>query len=243
MKLKIIALFLKQGLLSLQSLVIKISTMKLKQVASIKAGYPFRGKIQAINEIDPCKTNPNYPHALAIQMKNVTLKRGIDWSSCIKTQLMGKRSPAWLQPGDILFTARGSHNYAILIDHSIAKQHAVAAPHFYVIQLQTSEVLPGYLAWLLNQSPCQRYFQREAEGSFAKSIRRQILDNTPIVQPSLSEQKNIIGLIRTLKQEQQIMEKLIDNGERFMHGIANQLFAKTSNKEKIIQKKLNNTKE
>ncbi|MBF4359683.1 restriction endonuclease subunit S, partial [Vibrio anguillarum] len=55
--------------------------MKLKQIATINAGYPFRGKI------------PEVPGSavVAVQMKDVSLTEGIRWSDCLETTLPGKR--------------------------------------------------------------------------------------------------------------------------------------------------------
>ena len=109
--------------------------MHLKQIANINAGYPFRRKIpEAINS-----------GILAIQMKN-TSPEGIQWDNCCETQPAGKRQPDWLQAGDILFVARGNHNYAVLVEHP-PKLPSIAAPHFFVIRCNTPGVLPKFLAW------------------------------------------------------------------------------------------------
>ena len=187
--------------------------MKLKQLAHINLGYPFRGKISETEEAD----------VLAVQMKDVASNSGVNWLGCVKTELGGKRKPDWLQLGDILFTARGSNNYAVQIDETVADYQAVAAPHFYVVRIKNDTLLPEYLTWLLNQEPCQRYFQREAEGSLHKSIRRSVLENTPIALPTQEKQRAIIGFANTLKRENQLLEQLVQNGQKMMQTIANDL--------------------
>jgi hypothetical protein len=188
--------------------------VKLRQIATIRAGYPFRGKIPEVAST----------RIAAVQMKDISLNKGIQWQNCVTTVLTGKREPAWLQAGDILLAARGNHHYAIQVDDNMAGFQVVAAPHFFVISLKCENVLPSYLVWLLNQSPCQRYFEQNAEGSITKSIRRNILEETPIVVPPLAKQQMIIKLIDILKQEQRIVEQLLQNGERLMSGIASDLF-------------------
>jgi restriction endonuclease S subunit len=191
--------------------------LKLKHLAHINLGYPFRGKISEIEEAD----------VLAVQMKDVASNTGVYWLGCVKTELGGKRKPDWLQLGDILFTARGSNNYAVQIDETVAGYQAVAAPHFYVVRIKKDTLLPEYLAWLLNQEPCQRYFQRKAEGSLHKSIRRSVLENTPIAVPTLEKQHAIIGFANTLKRESQLLEQLVQNGQKMMQTIANDLLQNT----------------
>ncbi len=154
--------------------------MILKEVVTISAGYPFRGKI-------PEKRGG----VRAVQMRDVSTKEGIMWPQCIETELTGKKEPDWLSFGDILFAARGSNNYAAVVDSHALSLKAVAAPQFFVIRSLCDDLLPEYLAWLLNQEPCQRHFQREAEGSVTKSIRRSVLEATPIALPSLERQRTL----------------------------------------------------
>lgn len=190
--------------------------MKLKQIATINAGYPFRGKI------------PEEPGSdvMAVQMKDVFLTEGIRWSSCTETELTGKRQPDCLTQGDILVAARGSHNYAVLVDDSLAStgKQAVAAPHFFVISLKKKGVLPEFISWLLNQAPAQRYFEQNAEGTLTKSIRRSVLEDTPVLVPPLAKQQAIVAMANTLREEHKLMQKLINNGESMMNAIAKELF-------------------
>ena len=95
-------------------------------------------------------------------------QKGVDWSACLRSEPTSKKEPDWLQTGDILVAARGSTNYAVLVDTGLASLPAVAAPHFYVVRLHSEALSPEFLAWQLNQSPCQRYFELHAEGSAAK---------------------------------------------------------------------------
>lgn len=189
--------------------------MELKQVATINAGYPFRGKIPELAG----------SAVVAVQMKDVSLTEGIRWSGCLETELTGKREPDYLSTGDILVAARGSHNYAVQVDESLALtgKQAVAAPHFFVISLKKNDVLPEFMVWLLNQVPAQRYFEQNAEGTLTKSIRRSVLEDAPVVVPPLAKQRVIISMANTLREEQRLIQKLINNGERLMGAIANDL--------------------
>jgi len=190
--------------------------VKLKQVAIINAGYPFRGKI------------PEVPGSavVAVQMKDVSLTEGIRWSGCLETELTGKREPDYLTTGDILVAARGSHNYAVQVDQLLAStgKQAVAAPHFFVVSLQNNDILPEFMVWQLNQAPAQRYFEQNAEGTLTKSIRRSVLEDAPVVVPPLAKQRTIIAVASTLREEQKLMQRLVNNGERMMSAVARDLF-------------------
>ena len=144
--------------------------LHLNQIATISAGYPFRGKI------------PEHPEGnlAVVQMKDCSSEFGVDWISCVRSEATGKKAPDWLQTGDILVAARGNQNYAVLVDTRHAPLPAVAAPHFYVVRPQSDALIPEFLVWQLNQQPCQRYFELHAEGTLTKSIRRTVLEEAPI---------------------------------------------------------------
>jgi len=194
--------------------------MKLSAIATISAGYPFRGKIQEVAGSS----------VVVVQMKDVSPSEGIHWSGCLETTLTGKREPDYLTTGDVLVAARGSHNYAVQVDQALNStgKQSVAAPHFFVVRLKEEslkeqKVLPEFIVWLLNQAPVQRYFEQNAEGTMTKSIRRSVLENAPVVVPPLAKQRAIIALAKIFRDEQRLMQQLINNGERMMSTIVSDL--------------------
>lgn len=198
--------------------------MKLKEIAHINAGYPFRGKIPEVAG----------SAVVAVQMKDVSLTEGIRWSDCLETTLPGKREPDYLTAGDILVAARGSSNYAILVDATISatKKQAIAAPQFFVVRLKQQGILPEFVAWLLNQPAAQRHFEQNAEGTLTKSIRRSVLEDAPVVAPLLTKQQTIVAMANTLRKEQRLIQQLITNGERLMSAIAGDLHGEPAAKGK-----------
>lgn len=163
-------------------------------------------------------------------MKDVSLRDGINWAGCVETEPQGRRDD-WLQVGDILVAARGSHNYAILVDADLQEQNqlAIAAPHFFVVRTQADTILPAFLTWLLNQTACQRYFEQNAEGSVTKSIRRSVLEFTPIVIPPLVKQQSVVELAHAIRKEQRILHALIQNHEKLLGAIATNLLNEQAN--------------
>ena len=188
--------------------------MQLKHLATISAGHPFRGKI------------PESPGSgiVAVQMKDASAQGFVNWGDCIETEPTGRRDD-FLQVGDILVAARGSRNYAALIDSTltITGKNAVAAPQFFIVRITAANLLPEYLCWFLNQPPSQRYFELNAEGTLTKAIKRNALDDIPIAVPDLARQQAIVGLANTLQQELRLIEQLRRNGEQMLAAIANEL--------------------
>ncbi len=187
--------------------------MKLADLATISAGHPFRGKI-------PEKSGSGIR---AVQMKDVSVERGVFWEDVIETELSGKKQPDWLMKDDILFAARGSRNYAVLIDRVIGE--VVSAPQFYILRVKELALLPEFLVWQLNQMPLQNYFDRAAEGSVTKSVRRSILESAAITIPPLDKQKQILGLYKTLLKEKRLCAELSRNADKLMNSVARELVA------------------
>lgn len=159
-------------------------------------------------------------------MKDISLTEGIFWSGCIETELTGKREPDYLTTGDILLAARGNHNYVVQVDGSLVStgKRAVAAPHFFMICPKRNNILPEFLVWLLNQAPAQRYFEQNAEGTLTKSIRRSVLEDTPVIVPPMAKQQAIVAMANTLREEHKLIQRLISNGESMMNAIVKDLF-------------------
>ena len=191
----------------------KENILKLKDVATVTAGHPFRGKI-------PEKSGSE---VYAVQMKDVSVENGICWDSVIETELGGKKRPDWLLNGDVLFAARGSRNYAVLIDQVTGK--VVSSPHFYILRVNEKTLLPEFLVWQLNQKLLQNYFDRAAEGSVTKSVRRSILESAAITIPPLDKQKQILGLYKTLLKEKKLCAELSRNADKLMNSVARELVA------------------
>lgn len=185
----------------------------LSEITNISAGHPFRGKIQE-------KSGGNIR---VVQMKNISSGSGISWDTVIETELAGKKAPNWLKEGDVLFAARGSRNYAAIVDQ--LKGKVVSAPHFYIIRMKEQSLLPEFLVWQLNQKPMQNYFDRAAEGSCTKSVRRSILEKALITVPPIEKQKQILKLHKTLLQEKRLYAELAQNADKLMNAIARALIA------------------
>ena len=188
----------------------------LNNLAQVSAGYSFRGKIA--DESDGM--------ARAIQMRDISKDGFINWETVVKTNAplkkLGDSSEAWLTAGDIIFTARGHNNYAYEITDCPSK--TVLSPHLFKIRIiDTSVVIPAFLAWQINQKPAQAYFSKNTEGSAIVGIRRTVLDNLPIYLPPIEEQHKIINIIRCWKKERDVLNTLQENHRNMMDAIASNL--------------------
>jgi restriction endonuclease S subunit len=182
--------------------------IKLRWVSSIVPGHPFRGAM-------PISIDSGIR---VVQMKDLLESGKINWAATTQVSLESKKEPDWLTDGDILFAARSTRNIASLIEN--CPPNILAAPYFYVIRINNKKVLPKFLVWQLNQGPLQKYFQREAEGSITKSIKKSSLEEVEIAVPSIETQQKIISMAEIFDREKEICQKLISNSESIMNSIA-----------------------
>jgi len=188
---------------------------KLSKVAVISPGHPFRGTI----------VSSPLASTYAVQVRDVNQFGEIEPENLITTALKGRKQPDYLKEGDILFVAKGAKHFATCVQH-LPKQ-TVCSPHFFIVRIQpqyADKVLAEFINWQLNQHPAQRYFKNSAEGSLYVSIRRKILEDTPITVPPLVTQQRIVSLHRAAVTEQKILQQLIINRQQQLNVIANDLF-------------------
>lgn len=181
----------------------------LSEVAVISAGYPFRS---AVDELQ-------HGEVAVIQMRNVDADIGVNWGDVQRITLPSKRAPSFLAPGDIIFTTRGTRNFALALND--VPGLAVCSPHFFVIRLhETDRIMPAFLAWQINRQPAQEYFQREATGSHILNIRREVVEKLPVAIPPVETQHNIIALAEAAHAERTALTRLIDNRNKQLEAIA-----------------------
>lgn len=188
----------------------------LNKLAQVSAGYSFRGKI--VDEADG--------EAKAIQMRDVSKDKGINWQTVANTNVplktLSDNSEAWLTAGDIIFTARGHNNYAYEITGCPSK--TVLSPHLFRIRIiDASIITPTFLSWQINQKPAQTYFSKNTEGSAIVGIRRTVLDNLPIYLPPIEEQHKIINIVRCWEKERDVLNTLQENHRNMMDAVANNI--------------------
>jgi hypothetical protein len=190
-----------------------IMNKTLTDIAIVKAGHPFRGKILEDTEAS----------TYVVQIRDIDNDGYIHWQQLIRTNIPGLKSPDWLKKGDVLFAARGARNAAAFVGD--IDKPTVCAPHYFLIQVTDKSVLPEFIAWQLNQENAQRYFANSAEGSSQMNIRRAVLEATPLVIPSIEKQKAIVGFDNKVKQEKRLLNDLINNRAKQMQGIAKDLLS------------------
>ena len=185
--------------------------MKLGDLVHIRAGHPFRGAVEAFPE----------GAVAVVQMKDILPGGGVDWSSAVRTELLGRKEPDWLSGGDLLFVSRGSRYFAVCVDSPPAP--AVCGPHLFHLTVKTRELLPEFLAWVVGQGPVQRQLQQAASGSLQLSVTRQALEALEIPLPPLATQRVVTDLAAAAARERAVLTALIQNRELQLEALASAL--------------------
>ena len=185
--------------------------IKLSDIATVKAGHGFRGKIPEISE----------GNGYVIQQRDINENGIINWTGLVRTEIRGRREPDWLEPGDIIFSARGVRNIATCIDE--IEKPVVCGPYYFLIQINedvSAAFLPAFIGWQLNQKRAQKTFAKALEGSIQVSIRKSVLENIELDIPDIKKQHAIAELDKLTKKEQSIFAALIVNRKQQMRSIA-----------------------
>lgn len=183
----------------------------LSELASISAGYPFRGKIDALPE----------GGVAVIQMRNADPEAGIDWDSLSHVELPRASEKSYLRADDIILSTRGGRNFPYLIPE--CSRPVVCSPHFFVIRVHAGAILPKFLAWQMRQKPCQDHFATGATGSYILNLTRDVVAGLPVVVPPQEAQHLIVEMDTAAKAERALLTELIDNRANEMAAIARQL--------------------
>lgn len=116
-----------------------------------------------------------------------------------------------LQPGDILFAAKGTKNFATVYEEHNGP--CVASSTFLVIRLKEDlkdKVKPDFIAWFINHPNTQKWLKANAIGSALPSISKTVLSGLDISIPAMSIQKSILKIDALRLREKQLQNQLIN---------------------------------
>jgi hypothetical protein len=180
--------------------------MQLGKITEIQSGYISRGKIEP--RVDGSH--------LLLQARDVDADR-----LTYRTDGIVRFSPDlsrkdWLlKQNDLLFMARGSRNYTILIKE--IPDLILAAASFFIIRVLDTKVLPDYLFWYLNQAPVDRYLQRySGRGVHMPVVKRSVLESVDIPIPTMEVQARITKLDVLLRNEMDLLSELAEKRKKLI---------------------------
>jgi len=184
-----------------------MTEVALKTVASIQVGYQAKARI---------KERAQGTHRL-IQSKDFDSFHRLRSESL--TAFFPERKPEIysVRKGDILFQARGVMHFACCIEEDL--KNTLAAGSFYILRTKNENLLPQYLAWWLNQSKAQAYFQSQARGAGMSFISKSTLSRLQVQIPPLSVQKKVVKIVTLTRHEQFLLGRLSDLRSRLVKAV------------------------
>lgn len=170
--------------------------MRLKDIAEIRSGFQFRGKIKPDPDGD----------VRVIQIKDFDDNRQLQPGEV--DRIAFGRDPATyrVEPGDVLFLSRGHRLFAAAIDEPPAD--AIATGYFFIMRLKTDAARPDYVAWYINSRSTQKTINTLKRGSQMPLISRGDVETLHIELPPLDIQEKIVALADLARRERRLMAEL-----------------------------------
>ena len=169
---------------------------KLSNVAYVQPGYLSRTSARSV---------PTGTHRL-LQARDVSPQHGLRLDAAVRFRPERNPDLYRVSQGDILLAARGEDHRACLID--VELRDVLASSVFYIIR-PFADMVPGYLAWWLNQPDSQALLGSASSGTGISYIARPLIEDLPVVVPPLEVQRRIADAM-DLWQRQQSIQTLLD---------------------------------
>lgn len=168
----------------------------LSEFASIHTAVVFR------EQPPPADIHGNV-RALAI--RDLVASKPLHWLDLPKVTVPEKHLTNCLLPGDVVIPSRGEYYKAWLFN-------GADEPVFPIGQINvlrpTSQMMPAYLAWFLNQKPTQAAIALLLTGTSIKALTKASLSRLVIKVPSVETQLRIAELDQTAQKIAAIRHRL-----------------------------------
>lgn len=181
---------------------------QLDELAEIRTGYPFRGRIARI-ESGGCRL---------VQMGDVQA----DAAEVVHDLAHVEAPPNWqkhvLHHGNVLFVGRGIRNDAATFAGETGD--VIAAPHLFVLRARSERLAsPDYLTWFLNLPETQERIRSFRSGSAVPFVPMEAFSRLAVPVPSIEIQKRVVGIQRLCQHEQQLLAQIRERRRTLMDGL------------------------
>lgn len=181
----------------------------LRDAARVQPGYLSRTSVRSV---------PSGTHRL-LQARDVSPQRGLRLDAVVRFKPERNPDLYGVSRGDILLTARGQDHRACLVDMDLPD--VLASSVFYIIRPHEG-VVPGYLAWWLNQPDIQAALESASRGTGIGYIARPLMEHLPVVLPPLDVQQRIAEAMDLWQRQQSIQARLDQKREQLIQATCRQ---------------------
>ena len=168
---------------------------QLKNIASIRSGYLFRGKIEA----DPAG------QYRVLQIGDIKPDTSLAPQSLVRVNLPDVRPSHLVAANEVVFISRGTRKGAVAMMEPIA--NVIATAQLFVLHPDPT-VLPEYLAWYLNQRTAQQYIEEHSTGTNVSLITIEALGKLPVQLPSLDLQQRLVTIHKLALREKHLLAQI-----------------------------------
>ena len=168
----------------------------LSDIATLSVGFPFR---------NTCI--PGESGVLACFLRDVDLDGSLNVNGLKRVEDAKPNASHLAVAGDIVFRSRGV-SFVSAVVPPLGEDLLVVAPMIR-IRVDSTRILPEYLAWYINGANGAAYFKEFAKGTAMPLISKSVLEKMPIKLPSLQAQRNIIELVELGRRECEILTQIV----------------------------------
>ena len=148
--------------------------VRLGEICHLSSGFTARGRLEPA----PSGGLP------AIQLRDVQGDDEVGSGSLHRYQVGNLPDRYLVRGGEVIFKSRGEPNTATVVSALLGEPAVVILP-LIIIRPNRDAVLPGYLAWAINQPDAQRRLDAEAQGTSLRMIPKAVLERIDIPLPDL----------------------------------------------------------
>jgi hypothetical protein len=192
---------------------------RLRDVAEITTGYPFRGKVYPEEGGD----------VVVVQIKDIDAESGLTADRALQLRGEGGKYDRYLlAAGDVLFQSRGSRHPAALVDTTI---RGIAALGLHVLKPNRRRIRPEFLVWYLNHPNAQAEIKDIAKGSYVPFVSKAALGELRLPVPPMQTQDRIVAIADLRQTERQLALQLEHLRQHLVDGANWQAVAREESKE------------
>ena len=180
----------------------------LQHIAEIRAGCPFRERLEA----------DAAGNIRVIQLKDLSDRNIVDFSNAVRIYMPSPSESYFLHKGDLVFRSRGYITTAALMMED-ADDVILAAPFLRIRIHDRMLVLPDYLNWYISTKPAQRYFTARQTGTSVNMVAAGELAALPIPVPPLSVQHQIADIAELAEKEYWLETELMQKRKQYTEAL------------------------
>jgi hypothetical protein len=177
---------------------------KLSEIASIRAGIPFRSRIE--NEPDG--------RIAVIQARDLTENRQVEIATAARVKALPGSIEPFLRSGDVLLQPRGTRFSTGVLAHQPIPV-AAAAP-LLILGCDPKQIAPEFLALFLQLPATQAALRNSAVGTYIPQVPRAAVADLLVDIPDLAGQRKLVELAQFQRREAELMACLTDKRARLL---------------------------